>query len=174
MNLSSKDLLAFTLPKWEKLPDIPLVMEDMLGYVQRVMEPFYRVEPPITRNMIHNYVKWEFFPKPIGRKYERIHIAYTLVIAALKPVLEIKEISDGIALQIEAMGQEKAYNAFCETFSNIKRQILEPLSKGDKTTSFRGFTWKKTELAISCAVASLIFLYATRDILSQGGVLSKS
>lgn len=172
MELASHTLMDFHLPLWEELPSEQLRVVQMVQYVNEILMPFYKDKTStLTKSMVNNYVKWGLVPKPVGRKYERIHVAHALVISLLKNVLEISRVHEGIELQVRAMGEPDSYNAFCVVFEKVKTQILLPIAQGKKDIQFQSSQWKKEEFAMATAIATLLFQMVTLDILNQGGII---
>ena len=66
------------LPQWETLPDIGLYMDQVITLMERTFAPFLP-GAEITKSMVNNYVKVELIPRPIGKKYDREHLALLLV-----------------------------------------------------------------------------------------------
>ena len=76
------------LPQWETLPDIGLYMDQVITLMERTFAPFLP-GAEITKSMVNNYVKVELIPRPIGKKYDREHLALLLVIGVLKQALSM-------------------------------------------------------------------------------------
>lgn len=87
-----KKLEQFTLPEYNEISNIPLYMEQVIGYIQEVLTPLCKGEEDvstlITPFMVNNYVKAKIVDAPINKKYNRNHIAYLLAISLLKRVLQ--------------------------------------------------------------------------------------
>jgi hypothetical protein len=98
------------LPQWEELPDIDLYMDQVLSLVDRYLSPIG--VKPVTAAMINNYVKLNLIPKPVGKRYSRMHVAYIFAIAILKDVFEIAQIQSGVMVEIRLLGLKNAYNLF--------------------------------------------------------------
>jgi hypothetical protein len=98
------------LPQWEELPDIDLYMDQVLSLIDRYLSPIG--VKPVTAAMINNYVKLKLIPKPIGKRYSRMHVAYIFAIAVLKDVFEISQIQAGVNTEIHLLGLKNAYNLF--------------------------------------------------------------
>ena len=77
----------------------------------------------ITNSMINNYVKMGMIPKPVKKRYNRVHIAYLLAITLIKQVLTISQVKDGIDYQIAQLGPKGAFNMFCDEQENALRMI---------------------------------------------------
>lgn len=144
------------LPRWEELPDFDVYMDQLITLVNRYL--FFLQEennPIITPAMVNNYVKLNLMPKPIKKKYQRIHIAYLIAITLLKQVITISQISDGIDLQVKTSGLKGAYNLFCEEIEeSIHCVVVSFTSAQDPLLSFPHFTNENS--ATKLATISLI------------------
>ncbi|HWQ50261.1 MAG TPA: DUF1836 domain-containing protein [Terriglobales bacterium] len=78
---------------WDRLPDIPLYMDQVVDYLGRQLDG----EGP-TSSMVHNYVKSGLLPRPDGKRYSREHLARLSAICLLKQVLPVGEL-DGLMPQ---------------------------------------------------------------------------
>ncbi|MBR7082347.1 MAG: DUF1836 domain-containing protein [Oscillospiraceae bacterium] len=87
-----KYLEQYSLPKWDDLPDFGLYMEQALalltGYLD-YLPPELKEEQFITAAAINNYVRKGIMPKPVKKKYYRVHMAYLVMICSLKQSLGI-------------------------------------------------------------------------------------
>ncbi len=104
------------LPRWEELPDIDLYMDQVLSLTARYLDPMQI--KPVTAAMINNYVKLQLIPKPVKKRYSRMHVAYIFAIAVLKDVFEISQIQAGVSTQIRLLGLKNAYNLFTQEIEN--------------------------------------------------------
>ena len=111
----SKGLEQFRLPRWEELPSIDLYLDQVLSLLEEWLGPYLTFDGKkiMTKTMINNYVKQKFIAPPVNKKYDRTAVASLFVIAILKPVYTIEEISRLIKLSIRINEKEKAYNEFC-------------------------------------------------------------
>lgn len=105
----------FKCPRWEELPDKPLFNKEVVKFINELLADILDEDQTLTTTMVQNYIKLGFLPKPDGRKYNRIRIAYLIVITMFKQILTIKEISKGTKLQLKLMSKEDAYNTFCDS-----------------------------------------------------------
>ncbi len=108
------------LPRWDDLPDFLLYMDQVIALVNDYLA-FSHMRPDekfLTPAMINNYVKLKMMPKPVKKRYNRVHMAHLIIILLLKPVLSIAEIKEGIQLQVIAFqgGYKPAYNLFCKQY----------------------------------------------------------
>ena len=121
------ELQRYHLPRWEELPDIELYMDQVITLIERYLEPLLdeadqETNKIITSAMINNYVKLGIMPKPVKKRYERIHLAHMIVITVLKQVILIPEVKQGIYLQTLVSGNiEAAYDLFCDELEDALR-----------------------------------------------------
>lgn len=112
-----KDLNKFKMPRWEDLPPIPLYLDQVLLLIDEWFGGYMSIDDKkiITKTMINNYVKLKFVDAPVNKKYSKASVAKLFVIATLKPVFTIEEITELMKLAInyrDSIGD--AYNEFCD------------------------------------------------------------
>ena len=83
---------------WDDLPDIPLYMDQVVGYLARQMVNTGEGDA-LTSAMINNYIKDGLMPRAEGKRYARPHLAYLTAICALKQVLPVKDAGLLVAAQ---------------------------------------------------------------------------
>lgn len=133
----ARQVLCFHCPRWDRLPDIALYMDQVTGYVNDVFRPLCTggEEPLLTKAMVNNYVKLKVIRPPENKKYSRDHMAYLIAICALKQVYSIPEIAQLIQSQIESCPVEKAYDFFCGQLEQSLEEAFEgktrPLPQSD-------------------------------------------
>lgn len=122
-----EELQQYHLPRWEELPDIELYMDQVITLIERYLSPLVGQadNKVITPAMINNYVKLDIMPKPMKKKYERVHLAHLIVVTILKQVLLIPEVKQGIYLQAKIDGISGAYNLFCQEQENALQAMIE-------------------------------------------------
>lgn len=97
--------------KWDELPDIPLYMDQVVGYLARQMVTFDEGDN-LTSAMINNYVKDGLLERAHGKKYEEEHLAYLIAIGALKKVLSVREMKALTAIGRERRDSQRQYEYF--------------------------------------------------------------
>ena len=155
------------LTLWDDLPDFAIYSDQMLKIVTDEIS-FMQAndEKLITKSMVNNYVKWGMMPKPVKKRYERIHIAYVIVITILKQVLPISKIKDGIQLQVALQGNEEtAYDSFCEAFEESMRKVFVPISEKCRPYILEEREIKYEKLAISSITTALANKLLTEKII---------
>lgn len=76
--------------------------------------PVCREKENNTKTMVNNYVKQQYLKAPVNKKYDRLAIAWLFVIAILKPIYTIEEISRFIKLALDFAAPAMVFNQFCE------------------------------------------------------------
>lgn len=95
LNLWISQAEEYTLPNWEKLPSIPLYMDQVMMFTGEALELFEQNENQtlLTSSMINNYVKNGVVEHPVHKKYAKEHLAKLIMTSMLKQVLSIQDIS---------------------------------------------------------------------------------
>ncbi len=111
-----KGLEHFKLPRWHDLPSVDLYLEQVLELLDEWLGDYLCLDGKkiMTKTMINNYVKHQYINAPENKKYDRLTTACLFVIAILKPVYTIEEISRLIKLSFESSDASKAFDQFCE------------------------------------------------------------
>ena len=122
----SEDISNLHIPRWEELPDIELYMDQVITFIEKCFSCFSTstTEKIITPSMINNYVKLNLIPKPIKKRYNKVHLAYLIAISILKHVFTIQEVKDGIQFQAKLNGEKKLIMLFVKN----KKKLLKILS----------------------------------------------
>ncbi|MDF2948432.1 MAG: hypothetical protein K0R07_446 [Sedimentibacter sp.] len=163
----SKTMSEVKLTLWDELPDFAIYSDQMLQIVSEEISFMQNGdEKLITKSMVNNYVKWGMMPKPVKKKYEKMHIAYVIVITILKQILPITKIKDGIRLQVALQGNEKiAYDSFCEAFEESMRKVFIPILEKSSPYVLEEREIKYEKLAISSITTALSNKLLTEKII---------
>lgn len=131
-----EDILEFSLPRWDELPDIELYMDQVITFIDKNVSIFPAIDTKgiITPSMVNNYVKLNLIPKPVKRKYSKLHLAYLIAISILKHVYTIQEVRDGISFQAMIHGEKDAYNLFCREQELALKSLAKHILSGDNTS----------------------------------------
>lgn len=98
------------LPRWELLPDIGLYMDQVITMTERTFDGALP-KGEITKSMVNNYVKFGLIKRPVGKKYDREHLAAILEIVVLKQALSMEHIA--VMLQtLNRDGVREGYERF--------------------------------------------------------------
>ena len=78
-------LEQFDVPTYDALPEIDLYMDQVIGYLNRLLCRVCRSEDgaPLTPSMINNYVKGGHVERPVQKKYSRDRIAMLYMLCCL-------------------------------------------------------------------------------------------
>ena len=75
--MEREEIVNIDLPQWELLPDIGLYMDQVITLMDRTFSPALP-KGEMTKSMVNNYVKVGLIPRPVGKKYDREHLAMLL------------------------------------------------------------------------------------------------
>ncbi|HGA3217366.1 TPA: DUF1836 domain-containing protein [Streptococcus agalactiae] len=115
-------------PKWEELPELDLYLDQVLLYVNQLINPkTITNDKLLTASMINNYVKHNYISKPIKKKYNRRQVARLIVITAFKQVFAIQEISQTLEILTADNHSEEAYNGFAACMNKEEAHDLPPV-----------------------------------------------
>lgn len=122
-----KSLGDFKLPRWNELPSVDQYLEQVLSLLDDWLGDYLAPDggKVLTRTMINNYVKLKYIPAPENKKYDRLTIACLVVIALMKPVYTIEEISRLIQRGIDFKNAEFSYNQFCDMIEQAVMHAFE-------------------------------------------------
>lgn len=125
------ELSQFELTQYEKLPDIDLYMDQVITYLERVLQTLSlsTLDKQITSSMINNYVKGEVIPSPIAKRYNKEHIALILEVCMLKKALSISNIKDIIDINYKDKDFTQIYNNFANESKEIMHDIVNKTSE---------------------------------------------
>ncbi len=152
----------YRLPAWEEIPDIGLYMDQVVtlvkGYLD-YMPPELKEEQIITPAAINNYVRKKFMPQPVKKRYYRTHLAYLLILCALKPSLSISDIQSLIPMSAGEEELHHFYNAFRQQHKRSAEFFItriERLKRLVVKEEFFGSAFKDpaTEIVVDVALLS--------------------
>ena len=146
-------ILSFHCPRYGELPSIELYLDQVIRVINDALAIFAADdgEKLITGAMINNYVKQKVVPPPRRKLYDRSQLTRLLVVAILKQVFAIPEISRLFEVQQATYPLEKAYDFFCAELENALRATFDRES-GDMP-SLESKRTAQTELLRSMVLA---------------------
>lgn len=119
--LTARELTDFTLPSYDALPEIDLYMDQVTGYLNKLLCRVCRSEDgiPLTPNRINNYVKGGHIDRPVQKKYNRDQLAMLYMLCCAKQNLTIPEAS-------ALLGMHKAEStaALYEKFKALQEETV--------------------------------------------------
>ncbi len=132
MHEKLKGVLTCGPAPWDQLPDLGLYMDQVITYIERQFTPMRpgHSDRLLTSAMINNYVKAGLMPRPIGKKYERGHLAMLLMICTLKQSMSMDSISRLLRTPEDSgeAGIRAMYESFCASQGEMQRVIRENLT----------------------------------------------
>ena len=147
---------------WDDLPDIPLYMDQVVGYLARQMVNTGEGDA-LTSAMINNYIKDGLVERANGKKYGQEHLAYLTAIAALKQVMSVREMKVLTTVGREMRAPEKQYEYFCKYLDQAMSDAAHRL---DENTADHDLPKLVLELALR-SYASGLACHRALTILAQ-------
>ncbi len=113
----ANSIRGFHLPRFDELPDVGYYLEQTVTYINQCIAPLGCGQ--ITGAMISNYVKQSVISGPVKKQYYNEQIAHLMVIAIVKNVLSIENISKLFCMQKGVYTDQVAYDYFCSELENM-------------------------------------------------------
>ncbi len=113
----TETMQAFSLPRYEQLPDMGLYLEQTVKFVNSLFAPLGCVE--ITGSMVRNYVKMGLIENPVRKQYYAKHIAYIMALTLLKQVVPLEQVDILFFRQKKVYPAKTAYDYFCMELENV-------------------------------------------------------
>jgi DNA-binding transcriptional MerR regulator len=143
---------------WEDLPDIPLYMDQVVGYLSRQLVSFEEGDG-LTSAMINNYIKDGLLSRANGKKYDQEHLAWLTAISALKQVLSVREMRALVTVGKQGRDTQRLYDFFCQTLDQAMSSTADAL---DENTSDQDLP----KLVLTLALRSYVDGLACRRALA--------
>jgi len=143
---------------WDELPDIPLYMDQVVGYLSRQLISFEESDV-LTPAMINNYIKDGLVGRANGKKYGPEHLAYLTAITAMKQVLSVREMRALVELGREGRDTRQLYDFFCQTLDQALAGAAGSLDPGIPEEDL-------PKLVLSLAMRSYASALACRRVLA--------
>ena len=89
----ASEIHKFRLPRWRELPEEEVLRQNMLQYIDEKLTPLFSDRTIITGTMVQNYIKWGLAPRPVNRRYGRIHLVHFIVLSVLKEIISIQYVN---------------------------------------------------------------------------------
>lgn len=153
----------YRLPNWEELPDMDLYMDQVVALVSRYLDliPHDEKNPVITSSSINNYVRLKVMPAPERKRYGRRHLAYAIMICAMKQSLTLMEIQKVIPANMDDARTAKTYQEFVDRIHATVRvfigQVSDVMQKELPEDNPNGCT----NLVLHSAVSSILYKLLT-------------
>ncbi|MBR2846463.1 MAG: DUF1836 domain-containing protein [Clostridia bacterium] len=124
-----------SLPNWDELPSIGLYMDQVITLISQYLSflPANTDDQVITASAINNYVRMKIMPAPEKKKYNRIHLAYLIMICSLKQSLSISDIQRIIPAVLNESEVKDAYNDFVSKYTSSMNLFVDLVEEQTKS-----------------------------------------
>lgn len=124
-----------SLPTWDELPSIGLYMDQVITLISQYLSflPANTDDQVITASAINNYVRMKIMPAPEKKKYNRIHLAYLIMICSLKQSLSISDIQRIIPAVLNESEVKDAYNDFVSKYTSSMNLFVDLVEEQTKS-----------------------------------------
>lgn len=124
-------LEEYRLPEWEDLPALPLYMDQVIYLMNRYLSPLpgEAEQKAVTPAMINNYVKLGIIPRPVKKRYSRVHLAFLIMVCVLKQTVSTAEIKKLAPATLDEEGIRARYAAFAGLFRGSGHAFRETVRK---------------------------------------------
>lgn len=153
----------YRLPTWEELPDLELYMDQLISQVRRYLCLFPEDDqnPVITPSIINNYVRLRVMPAPHRKRYSKIHVAYAIMICALKQVMTLTEIQKVIPRDLSEDQMRQLYNDFSRKVTTATRLFMDEVRASAKDVMENESAYGCESLVLHSAITSMLYKLLT-------------
>ncbi len=117
-------LQSFSLPSWQELPTIELYMDQVVTLLSEYLNflpPDEHGNAAITASTVNNYVRLKMMPPPVKKRYNRVHLAYLILICTLKQSVNMTYVQKMIPMGLSPEQVQTLY----ERYTRIHRKTCE-------------------------------------------------
>ena len=169
----------YDLPSWDMIPDFGLYMEQVVTFIRNTLSYMERDpddDPVITASAINNYVRKKYMPQPVKKRYYRSHIAYLIVLCALKHSLSISEIQKILPMDIQEEELRQFYTEFTKQHKRASEYFIKRIESAKRLIMSDSnlesiFRNNATELVIDVSLISSFAKMLSERLLSSSGDL---
>lgn len=126
-------LQAYTLPKWEEIPDFGLYMDQVITLLSQHLDYLPREDKGdtlVTPTAINNYVRLKIMPAPEKKRYRRVHLAYLLMICTLKQTMTIAQIQKIIPVGLGEEQVKSLYSNYAARHARMGQDFIDLVRAG--------------------------------------------
>lgn len=126
------------IPRWEELPQIPLYMDQVIQYLSETLKPlhFDSDKPLITSSMVNNYVKTSLLKKPEKKQYKTYHLAFLVVVIAMKKAYSLTDILSCIHIYSDIEHPDRTARDYNKFVSILEACLQEVMTTGNLTQEY--------------------------------------
>lgn len=153
----------YHLPMWEELPDMDLYMDQVVALVGRYLDliPHDEKNPVVTPSIINNYVRLRVMPAPVRKRYGKRHLAYAIMICALKQSLTLTEIQSVLPPDMDDEQTSRVYNDFSSRIAATATLFIDQVNAVADQELSEGNPQGCTSLVLHSAVSSVLYKLLT-------------
>ncbi len=161
----------YRLPTWEELPELELYMDQLIYQVRRYLSLFPEDErnPVVTPSIINNYVRLRVMPAPHRKRYRRLHMAYAVMICALKQVMTLTEIQKVLPPDLSDSQMRQLYNDFVRKITTATRLFIDEVRASARDVLEEGNPYSCESLVLHSAVTSMLYKLLTVKLTGLQG-----
>ena len=119
LNRWGRFMKKYSFPTYNDIPNLGLYMDQVLTLMSQYLAPLSteeQTEPVITAATINNYVRVKAMPAPEKKKYNRVHIAYLIIICTLKQAISISDIQKLVPPDLNDEEMRGLYNNYARCY----------------------------------------------------------
>ena len=153
----------YRLPTWDELPTIELYMDQVVLLVSQYLEliPHSEEAPVVTPSTINNYVRLKAMPPPLKKRYSRRHLAYVIMICALKQSMTLTEIQKLLPPDLSDGETQGVYNRFADSVHATSRIFISHIDAIADQELTPGNEYGCAGLVLHSAVSSMLYKLLT-------------
>lgn len=166
-----KMLKDFSLPGWEDFPALPLYMDQVIYLLNGYLSPVPgnpEEDLLVTPAMINNYVKLKIVPAPVKKRYNRLHLAYLVMVCVLKQSMNTRDIKRLLPSDLPEDAVRGLYAAFVDTAREVKAEACKSVREAAIPVLEKDGP-PVTELVFRSAVAANLYKFAAVRLVSLQG-----
>ena len=146
----------------QDIPNIDLYMDQVTTFMDEHLESSKRFDDDkiLTKTMINNYVKHKYIKAPVNKKYDKVTVVSLLIIALLKQVYSINDISKLISLDVGHNSAAESYDFFCSLMESAVQAVFsgKAFEPADSEMDPRGILWNACNSMASWLYVRNIYL----------------
>lgn len=156
-------LLSVSVRDASTAPHIPLSIDQVLTVIERELGHFFSLGfRPLTKDMIHNYIKEGRLSSSISRRYSSEQVFLLYLISLIKPALPIASIVDAASRSEDIVAFSRR---FARTAEEDFRRIAQEISVVEKAN--RADPTRAAELALRFATLAAAYQGAARALIAD-------
>lgn len=156
----------YHLPSWDALPDMDLYIDQLVVLVGRYLDlvPHSEADPIVTASIVNNYVRLRVMPPPVKKRYSKRHLAYAVMVCALKQCLTLTEIQRILPPDMDDAQTQRLYNDFAARVSATAQVFIGQVLEVEQQELVPENEDGCTALVLHSAVSSVLYKLLTEKL----------